>query len=163
MLGSLALSLVIAGAVYLILTQPERDRAAKVNPMPELLLHDLEGRLVTDESFSPDKKKVIVFFSTGCSFCVDQITGMRDAIQDFDGVEVMLVSKNEEKELLRFKDYMKLQDIEEIKILKADPLLFSDVLDINIVPTTLVYEEKGELIERIEGLAGVEELVGVLE
>lgn len=112
-------------------------------------LADYQGRIV-----------VLNFWSTWCGPCKEELPRLGEiAGQYTDGkVTFLLASIDERKKLSAVRDYVSEHGIKLPVLMGASVDLLEQLAGVNVVPATLVIDDKGEIIRAINGEAREEDV-----
>lgn len=115
-------------------------------PAPEFSLPDIDGHVVTLKELR-DKTVLIVFWSTWCSRCADELTFLRDTFGKRPDVTVLLVNQDSEKMVPReriaeLRDRLSLS----FPIIVDSGLMLWDKFGINALPTSVVVGKDGRVV-----------------
>ncbi len=115
-------------------------------PAPEFSLPDIDGKLVSLADFR-DKTVLIVFWSTWCSRCSEELTFLRDAFGTRHDVAVLLVNQDSEKmvpreRILELRDRLSLP----FPIIVDSGLMLWDRFGITALPTSVVVGTDGRVV-----------------
>ena len=125
-----------AGAVNLVPGQPA----------PELSLPDIDGNHVTLKDHL-GKTVLIVFWSTWCSRCSEELTFLRETFAGRDDVEVLLVNQDSEKAAPRDKiAEMRNRLALPFHVIMDSGLVLWDRFGINALPTSVVVGKDGRIV-----------------
>jgi len=113
---------------------------------PEFSLSDIDGNSVTLSGFR-DKTVILVFWSTWCSRCSEELTFLRDTFGGRDDLVVLLVNQDSERSVLKeriteMRDRLSLT----FPIVVDSGLVLWDRFGINALPTSVVIGKDGRTI-----------------
>jgi len=116
------------------------------DPAPEFSLPDIDGNSVTLSGFR-DKTVILVFWSTWCSRCSEELTFLRDTFGGRDDLVVLLVNQDSEKSvpkerIAEMRDRLSLT----FPIVVDSGLVLWDRFGINALPTSVVIGKDGRTI-----------------
>ncbi|NKI26626.1 redoxin domain-containing protein [Arenibacter sp. 6A1] len=131
--------------------QPQEDTnqivTAKVAPVSESLYEDLEGNPISLEEYK-GKKILLNFWATWCKPCVEEMPALARAmaILEKENYVFLLASDQSTKKIKAFKANSPL----DLPFIKFNGALSK--LQIYALPTTFIYNEKGEKASEITGV-----------
>ena len=107
-------------------------------------MSDYQGRVV-----------VLNFWATWCGPCKEELPRLGTMAQDYasENVAFVLASIDEQKKLPAVRDYVTQQKIVLPVWVGATVDLLEQLSGINMVPATLIIDEKGEIVRAINGEA----------
>lgn len=113
---------------------------------PDFTLPDIDGNAVTLAGFR-GKTVLIVFWSTWCSRCSEELTFLRDNFGGQEDVAVLLVNQDSEKMVTReriaeMRDRLSLP----FPVIVDSGLVLWDRFGINALPTSVVVGKDGRVI-----------------
>lgn len=113
---------------------------------PTALYEDLEGNRIALEDFKGERL-VLNYWATWCKPCIEEMPAMARAqeLLKNDGYVFLFASDQSVKKIVTFRDRRKF-GLDFIKYNGA----YAD-LQITALPVTLIYNEVGKQVERIEG------------
>lgn len=116
------------------------------DPAPEFSLPDIDGNSVTLSGFR-DKTVILVFWSTWCSRCSEELTFLRNTFGGRDDLIVVLINQDSEKavpreRIVEMRDRLSLT----FPILMDSGLVLWDRFGINALPTSIVIGKDGRTI-----------------
>ncbi|MFA6147717.1 MAG: TlpA disulfide reductase family protein [bacterium] len=113
------------------------------DPAPEFSLPDIDGNAVTLSGLR-DKTVVLVFWSTWCSRCSEEMTFLRDTFGGRDDLVVLLINQDSERmvqkeRIVEMRDRLSLP----FPIIVDSGLVLWDRFGINALPTSIVIGKDG--------------------
>ena len=113
------------------------------DPVPEFSLPDIDGNSVTLSGLR-NKTVVLVFWSTWCSRCSDELTFLRDTFGGRDDLVVLLINQDSERmvqkeRIVEMRDRLSLT----FPIIVDSGLVLWDRFGINALPTSIVIGKDG--------------------
>lgn len=116
------------------------------DPAPEFSLPDIDGNSVTLSGFR-DKTVILVFWSTWCSRCSEELTFLRNTFGERDDLVVVLINQDSEKSVPReriveMRDRLSLT----FPIIVDSGLVLWDRFGINALPTSVVIGKDGRTV-----------------
>lgn len=116
------------------------------DPAPEFSLPDIDGNPVTLSGFR-DKTVILVFWSTWCSRCSEELTFLRNTFGERDDLVVVLINQDSEKSvskerIFEMRDRLSLT----FPIIVDSGLVLWDRFGINALPTSVVIGKDGRTV-----------------
>lgn len=153
----LALSLAALGAVaWLSLDIAESIHArkkakAQIHPLPNLKIERLNGERVSLDG-AASRGTVLLFFSTTCPYCRDEIAELVEKKTLFDQTRVVLLSGEPYEILRRFNQELGIERWTHFIVGIDDDHAITRRFGIRRIPATFVYTADGMLVERYDGV-----------
>ena len=111
------------------------------------LLPDTEGNMVSVSSLR-GKYVLVSFWSTASQECLNELPALRAIYSAYHGkgLEIYQVSLDTDEE--RWKSVVRFEEIPWISVREPDPAnpLYSRLMNINSVPSNLLYDPEGNII-----------------
>lgn len=132
--------------IALMISCKETKKTELVQEEPIALYEDLEGNQLTLDDFK-GKRLVLNYWATWCRPCIEEMPAMARAqeLLKNDGYVFLFASDQSAKKITTFRDQRKFG----LDFIKYNGT-YAD-LQINALPLTLIYNEAGQQVERIEG------------
>ena len=129
-----------------------------------LTLRDLEGNKAR---MSEQQGKVVVlnFWATWCGPCQEEIPRLGRMSEQYAGQNVafVLASIDEQNNVPAVRDYVREHKINLAVWTGASVDLLEDLAGVNVVPATLILDQKGDIIRAINGEAREEDIREVVD
>jgi thiol-disulfide isomerase/thioredoxin len=129
----------------------ERVQTFSSEKVSEFFFENEEGKKLSLKDFQ-GKVVVLTYWTTRCSFCLNEMPLLDKLSQHFPDVAVLLLCKGETS----FKDIHKIYEMVGVKNLQA----FKDsenssqtIFALRGVPTTIIFDRSGKMVGRLEGFA----------
>ncbi len=125
----------------------------------KLTLRDLEGTKVRLADYQ-GRIVVLNFWATWCGPCKEELPRLGEIARQYGdrGVTFLLASIDEQKKLSAVRDYVSEHGIKLPVLTGASVDLLEELAGVNVVPATLVIDDKGEIIRAINGEAREEDV-----
>jgi thiol-disulfide isomerase/thioredoxin len=143
-----------AGAACAVLTL-----AAYAKPVPDMKFQDLTGHQQTLGQLK-GSVAVVNFWATWCGPCKEELPRLSALSEKYKarGVRFVAISADEQKDKAKIEPYLKGHPV-ALDVWTGADLDALDRLHLgNVLPATFVMDEKGEIVERIEGEAHDEDV-----
>ena len=115
----------------------------------EIIFQDREGNKIDLNSINTDEIYILNFWATWCAPCKDEMPSL-DKLQVKDGVFIFPINM-EEKNLNNIDKFYKDLNIKNLDTYFDDGLKLVKVFALRGVPTTIILNEKKEMVARISG------------
>ena len=119
---------------------------------PDFALKSVEGKIVKLSDF---KGKVVVldFWATWCPPCRKGIPDLIEIKKEYEkkGVEIIGISVDDKKTVEQVKSFVKDQKM-NYPVLYADSKVTSDFGGVESIPTSVIIDKKGNIVNRYVGL-----------
>jgi len=115
----------------------------------EIIFQDREGNKIDLNSINTDEIYILNFWATWCAPCKDEMPSL-DKLQVKDGVFIFPINM-EEKNLNNIDKFYKDLNIKNLNTYFDDGLKLVKVFALRGVPTTIILNEKKEMVARISG------------
>lgn len=125
----------------------------------KLSLRDLEGNKVRMSDYQ-GRAVVLNFWATWCGPCKEELPRLATIAQDYasKNVAFILASVDEPKKLPLVRAYVTRQKIALPVWVGATIDLLEQLSGVNVVPATLIIDERGEIVRAINGEAREEDV-----
>ena len=152
----------VTAAVALLLFSNCSAFAAK--NVRKLTLRDLNGNKVRMAEYQ-GRILVLNFWATWCGPCKEELPRLGQMAERYAGQNVafVLASIDEQKKLDAVRDYVLRQKVALPVLVGANVDLLEQLSGTNVVPGTLVIDDKGEVIRAINGEAREEDVAEAVE
>ena len=115
----------------------------------EIIFQDREGNKIDLNSVNTDEIYILNFWATWCAPCKDEMPSL-DKLQVKDGVFIFPINM-EEKNLNNIDKFYKDLNIKNLNTYFDDGLKLVKVFALRGVPTTIILNEKKEMVAKISG------------
>jgi thiol-disulfide isomerase/thioredoxin len=133
--------------------------SAAAKNVRKLSLRDLDGNKVHLSDYQ-GRIVVLNFWATWCGPCKEELPRLGQMARDYAdrNLAFVLTSIDEQKKLPAVRDYVSEQKISLPVWVGASVDLLEELSGINVVPSTLIIDEKGEIVRAINGEAREEDV-----
>ena len=115
----------------------------------QIIFQDKDGNEIDLNSINTDEIYILNFWATWCAPCKDEMPSL-DKLQVKDGVFIFPINM-EEKNLNNIDKFYKDLNIKNLNTYFDDGLKLVKVFALRGVPTTIILNEKKEMVARISG------------
>ena len=152
-------ALVLGGfLIYLnsVMTTSTKELKNRVSSMPPLRLVGLDS---TEFRITPGLNTVIIYFNSECDHCKEELKEVRIGIKLFSGIQLVLMSSQELKDIREFAGTLDLARFENVHFAKIGHDHLATIFGVLGVPQTFVYDSEGRLLEIFAGETAIEKIV----
>ena len=130
----------------------------------KLALHNLDGNKTRLSDYQ-GRIVVVNFWATWCGPCKEELPRLGEIAQQYaaQNVAFILISIDEQKKLASVRDYIAQQKVTLPVWIGASTDMLEQFSGTNIVPATLIVDEKGEIVRSINGEAQEEDVKQALD
>ena len=130
----------------------------------KLALHDLDGNKTRLSDYQ-GQIVVVNFWATWCGPCKEELPRLGEIAQQYaaQNVAFILISIDEQKKLASVRDYIEQRKVTLPVWIGASIDILEQFSGTNIVPATLIVDEKGEIVRSINGEAQEEDVKQALD
>jgi thiol-disulfide isomerase/thioredoxin len=138
--------------------------AVAAKSVRKLTLRDLNGSKVRMAEYQ-GRIVVLNFWATWCGPCKEELPRLGEMAQRYAGQNVafVLASIDEQKKLDAVRDYVEQQKVTLPVWVGANVDLLEQLSGTNVVPATLIIDDKGEIVRAINGEARDEDVKEALD
>ena len=156
--------LFFAGSVFVLhkLSSALQQKEEHYASLPDFLLPDLNGEMVSGKTIDRNKSTVFSFFNPDCNLCHKMLDSLKTRQQDFSGYQILLVTLQPKEQVKEFLEEIEFRPQENIKILFDENAELVTLMDIKGIPSSLIYKE-AKLIKRFDGPVTIEALIKYLQ
>jgi hypothetical protein len=130
-------------------------------PSFELIKLDSSGLLRTD-SLPKSKPIIFMYFDPECHLCIEEIEDIKNNAPATSNWKILLIGQVPLKDIELFSRIHNLDDLKNITLCKDMNMSFFKVFNVKSLPSTIVYNSKGELKKVYEGPTTVKEIQNAL-
>jgi len=156
-------ALLFVGYHMVELSRQQKKKIEKITHLPLFELKDMQGKLFTNANLKKGAPVVFLYFNSECEFCQTEIENIVTNIQKFDGVQLVFVSIEPIQKIIMFQTTHKLDIYDNTIFLSDYRNIFSEIFDVNIFPSSLVYNKNGMLLSRNNGAVKANYLLKILK
>lgn len=162
-LGILLLN-IVALLSYKIITKLnyKNEVTERTKVIPSFSFFDLKGKKFTNKNLK-NKSIVFIYFNSDCDYCHSKASKIKEKLQKFNNVQLVFISFEEKKRILKFARQYKLDNRENIVFLEDRMGEFSKLFDVNSIPYIVIYDSNGKLLKKFKGITKINDILKVLE
>lgn len=105
---------------------------------------------------SIDKSLIILYFSTNCQFCTDEINSISQNIDELQKVKIVLVSSEPLENIVQFATNFDTTNLTFLQDKKGE---LRELLRVKNYPSIYVFSKEKELIKQYKGLVPINKLI----
>ncbi len=133
-----------------------KELSEQIQSLPDFKFQLMDGDSFTNSDLKKNQPVVIVYFNPKCEECQYEVQQIRDNVDAFQGVELLLVTPAKKEVLLEFyKDY-DLDKHPQITVLMDKNDNFHSVFGPASYPTVFIYNSSRQLVKQYRGETKVE-------
>ncbi|MGB0777623.1 MAG: TlpA family protein disulfide reductase [Flavobacteriaceae bacterium] len=117
-----------------------------IQQLPDLELTALDGTKVNLERLSSEKNQLLIYYSSECSHCVDEIRSLKKDRQVIPDVDIYLISIEDPRVTKKFIAKMGLNPEDELNFLSDTKWEFPVMYDIKATPSMFFYNKEHQLV-----------------
>lgn len=153
-----------AAACVVVLLLISLDPAFAAKNARKLTLRDLNGNKARLSDYAGGIV-VLNFWATWCGPCKEELPRLAKMADQYSAQNVVFVlaSIDEQKKLGAVRDFVAQQKVSLPVLVGADVDLLEQLSGTNVVPATLIIDDKGEIVRAINGEAREEDIKEAVE
>lgn len=113
--------------------------------MPEVSLRSLSGEVTSMDQLAPGKPLVVNLWATWCPPCIREMPVLEEAQQIYPDVAFVFANQREQPETIR--SFLEKNRLDLNNLYRDDQAQLARAVGSNGLPTTLFYNDQGELID----------------
>jgi thiol-disulfide isomerase/thioredoxin len=129
----------------------KQEAASRIENLPSFNLQTIDSTSFSNKDLMSDKATVVLFFNSECDFCKHEAQSIYDELKQFHNTQFLFISSEETKAIANFAATYQLNNQPNITFLYDHNNLFSTELDIQLIPTVLVYNAQHKLLKKHTG------------
>jgi thioredoxin-related protein len=130
----------------------------RLRTRPNCQLYDIDNHIVSLSQFH-HQSLLIMVFDPECDHCVYVITQIKEHADQFQAIQVLLITTAEHDTLKQFVHNQGLDRFNQIKVLRCDPNHYEETFGNSVFPTFYLYNNSGQLLKKFSGEVSVENLI----
>lgn len=125
--------------------------AQRIEVVPNFKLQSIDSTSFSRTNLMLNKQTVFVFFNSQCDFCQHEAQSIHDELYQFKDVQLLFISSEPHESIASFASQYQLHKQPNITFLHDNNSLFSTELDIQSIPTVLIYNKQQKLLKKHKG------------
>lgn len=135
----------------------------QIQRIPEFSFSTIRDSIIfTNNNLRTDKATLIIYFNTDCNHCVYEAEQIGKNITKFKEFQIIMVSYENKEILKKFAYKYNLTGHNNLFVLQDKQMKFDDIFGISSIPTSFIYNKKGELIKQFIGEVKLQTLLKYL-
>ncbi|MCY4779866.1 redoxin domain-containing protein [Sphingobacterium sp. UT-1RO-CII-1] len=154
-------ALVVSLLYFTMAKQRKKEQLlVEIATMPDITFRDMrQQKDIHIRTYIGDSALCLVQIDPDCFFCQEQVKDMLDKQHLFNDMAVLFVSPAPEEKLRAYAEQIELHKYPHFQLLYDADLLFPQTFDTATTPTTIVYNVKGNMVVKHEGLIKTEKII----
>ena len=140
-----------------------KELSEQIQSLPDFKFQLMDGEPFTISDIREGSPVVIVYFNPKCEECQYEVQQIRDNIDAFQGVELLLVTPAKKEVLLEFCNEYNLDKYPQLRVLMDKHDSFDTVFGPASYPTVFIYNRSHQLVKRYRGETKVEAVLKALQ
>jgi peroxiredoxin len=150
--------------VIVIKIKSKKSIEENIKKMPEFAFATLiDKELFTNRDLVSDQSTLIIYFSTECKYCKVEAKNISQSIDQFGNCNILMVSFEEINVLKAFAEKYNFTEKEKVSVLHDRKMKFDDIFGRTPLPTSFIYNNKGELVKKFIGEVKIEILLKYMQ
>jgi len=117
-----------------------------IQQLPDLELTALNGSKVNLEKLSSEKNQLLIYYSSECSHCIDEIKSLQKNRQVIPEVDIYLISIEDARVTKKFIANMGIKPEDQLNFLTDNKWEFPVMFDITATPSLFFYNKNHQLV-----------------
>jgi hypothetical protein len=132
--------------------------------VPPFKFYNLKGETFTPDSLKKGKHRtVIIYFKTGCEYCLNEFKIIKHSMSDFPDTQFILVSWEDAPALKTYDSLRQFRYFPQIRILSDKDGLYRTWFEVHYTPSVHIYDEQLKLLHFHDGMINREKLLSFLK
>jgi len=156
-------SLLILGCVLKFKINHKNEVFQKTKIVPKFSCPDINGSVFSNQNLKKNSAFVFIYFNTDCEFCIEEAETIKRNIKQLRTVQLIFVSSEKPEIMKKFAQEYQLDKEINIKFLCDAKNTLTNIFDVKLLPSIVLYDKKQKLIGKITGKAKIERILRALE
>jgi hypothetical protein len=126
--------------------------------LPSFIVQGLNGVALSTSNLPFGKPVVLFYFGPYCEFSRSQMEKLIENIHSMRDVNLLLISDAPLVELKMFEKLYELEKYKNVTVTRDSSFFFMKKYDVNILPFTVVFNSRKELVKIYKGRFKIEDL-----
>jgi len=131
--------------------QAKQEAISRMENLPSFILQKTDSTSYSHTNLLLNKFTIFIFFNSECDFCKHEAQSIYDELDLFTNVQFLFISSEPIEAISKFASEYQLINQPNITFLYDRNSLFSSELDIQSIPTVLIYNEHQKLLKKHKG------------
>jgi len=151
----------LAMLIYIIAKNSKFNSEA-IYTLPVFSFTNAQNQVIfTNDSLSTGQANLIIYYNSECEHCQREAEQISKRIHQFDTFHVLMISYESRETILAFRETYKLISPTFI-FLQDSEYQFDDIFGKSPIPSSFIYNKKGELVKQFKGEVKAETLIKYL-
>jgi hypothetical protein len=159
-----------SGFLFLLLAFKADAQEAKfshydsLGVLPPFKFYNLKGEVFTTDSLKKGvHRTVVIYFKTGCEYCLNEFKIIKHSMADFPNTQFILVSWEDAPVLKTYDSLRQFRYFPQIRILSDKDGLYRTWFEAHFTPSIHIYDEQFKLLQFHDGMINREKLLNLLK
>ncbi len=139
-----------------------KEREKKESMLPQICLNGINGEYFCLYDLL-NKPVLVIYFGTECSYCEKEAVLLLSNMEKLKECNIVMISSDSMGAVEAFAVSYQLKEVEEIKIVADTAMVFYDHFSFLNIPSILIYDVNGKLIQRYSGETHIEAIINQIE
>jgi peroxiredoxin len=159
------LPVIILGAItimgFKVITKinHKKEIAEHIKMIPPFSYPTINGEKFTNKDLKENTSTVFLYFNSECEHCQNEAMQIQENLAKFKNSQLVFISFEQSSKIAGFAENYKLNHHDNITFLCDPQVSFSITFDVTSLPTLIIYNKNGRLVEKIKGLTKVETIL----
>ncbi|WP_186756242.1 peroxiredoxin family protein [Echinicola salinicaeni] len=149
----------VMGCLIMDRVKKKKIVAERVRQFPDFTLYRADGEKLVTEELSYDQPIILIYFNSTCYLCQKEIEAIKERLEEFEDVQILLVSSEQVKVICKFAKRMELNNCKNIHWFQDKGMEVAVYYDIGSVPEIFLYDRSGSLVRSYQGTVKVDKLL----
>ncbi|NHN27377.1 redoxin domain-containing protein [Flavobacterium jejuense] len=137
----------------------KKEVAENIKVIPKFTFYDLNDKPFSNENLAEGVSTIFIFFNTDCHFCVEESKLIFNNIEEFNNSQLIFVSDEDGESIMQFAKENNLFGLKNMIFLKDKELKFGLMFDVNIKPSSIIYDKDKKLVEKFKGQTTIKKML----
>lgn len=127
--------------------------------LPDFTLSNISGQPNSIHQIAGDKPTMLIYFSSTCHLCQDELGAISKRIEDFEDYNLILTTVQPLDEMIGFVDDLGIKDKPYVHFLLDAEMKVASYYQIRSVPSIYCYDTNKELVAEYVGITDLDLLL----
>jgi peroxiredoxin len=144
---------------YMLIYIANNHRYKHIN-IDKLMKIELTDQLGNSSTiFQSEKTVIVLYFKTSCQHCIDEINAIAGSIEEFNKVELFLVSSESQDRITEFVSNF---EIDKQCFFRDKTGELKHELNVKSYPSIFIFSKEKKLIKQFKGAVSIEKIISEL-
>jgi peroxiredoxin len=129
----------------------KKEVAKNIKIIPSFTYQDIDGNPFTNANLIENKALLFVYYNSECEFCNEEAKMIKENIEQFNTTQIIFISFEETEIIKQFATNHQLDTYDNVTFLSDSKVSFATTFDVKSLPCIVLYDKKGNLIEKLKG------------